>query len=106
MRVATIDWVLQLPQLLRIFRGQISCLREVLLYIVEFPWRFVRIRSPCVGSHRDEGGRRGHPANMIKTEVAAEFEVLRLAQALGVRVLEGGGEAQDFDRLLLHAVQV
>ncbi len=98
--------VLQLAQLVRMLRGEVVRLREVLVDLVEFPGRLVGIELGAIGVPGHERRARGHPAVVIEAAVAAQLEVLGLAPTPGRCVIEGEGEAQALDRLLLHAVQL
>ena len=49
---------------------------------------------------------RGHPAVVIDGAAAHDLEVLREQSALGLRVVEGVGEADAVDRVLRDAVDL
>ena len=103
------EQLLHLRELLRHLRGQVVGLRPVVLEVVEFPDVLVGRPVPDAGRQaRDPRGARaegrGHPAVMVDGAAAHDLEVLRAQPALGLRVVEGVGEADAVDRILRDAV--
>ena len=101
--------LLELGELLRVLRGEVLRLAEVVGQVVQLPGVLLRV----VGSRGEPRHRRrrkvprdavelagGPPAVLVDRPVAEDLEVLHGVALLGVRVLEGVEEARPLHRLL------
>ena len=94
---------LQLLQLLRVLRGQVVGLTEVLVDVIELP-DVVRERRILRKQPWNRVACRRDPAVVVDGAVAEHLEVLRLPAVCSLRVVRGVEHRHAVHRTLVHAV--
>src|SRR5262249_12358673 len=100
-----IERVLELLELVRKFFGQIVCLAEILVDVVELPLEVVGAgfrsdRHPWQAERR----RARHPAILVNGPIPKHLEILGAVLCRRRSIVEGIDEAHAVYRLLLHTV--